>query len=66
MASNLKIRPDLLSDALAIGGERTKTATVNKALEEYVSKRKQRKIISIFGSFDFEAGYNYKKQRLKK
>ena len=36
MATNLAIDPGLLDRALKIGGERTKKATVTRALEEYI------------------------------
>lgn len=46
-----------------IGGQRTKKATVTEALEEYIQRRKQAKIIELFGTIDFDPEYDYKKQR---
>ena len=63
MTTNLAIDDQLLDEALRIGGHRTKKATVNEALAEYILHRKQQKVIDLFGTLDFEPGYDYKKQR---
>ena len=39
MATNLAIDQDLLDKALAIGGEKTKKATVNRALREFIARQ---------------------------
>jgi len=63
MATNLNINQELLEEALKIGGQKTKKSTVNKALKEFIEKRKQIEIISMFGSIVYEAGHNYKDSR---
>ena len=63
MATNLAIDDKLLEQALKIGGHRTKKATVTEALEEYIQRRKQAKIISLFGQVDFDPKYDYKQAR---
>jgi len=63
MATNLAIDDRLLQEAQRIGGHRTKKATVTEALEEYIQRRKQARILELFGKVDFDATYNYKKQR---
>ena len=63
MATNLSIDPDLLNKALEIGGERTKKATVNRALREFVARREQRKILDLFGRFDWDNEFDYKQER---
>jgi hypothetical protein len=45
MATHLAIDPALLERALEIGGERTKRATVTKALEEFIARRQQRRLL---------------------
>jgi hypothetical protein len=65
MATNLAIDDRLLTEALKIGGRKTKKATVTEALQEYIEKRKQRKIIDLFGKIDFDPSYNYKKLRYR-
>jgi Arc/MetJ family transcription regulator len=63
MATNLAIDDRLLEEAQRIGGHRTKKATVTEALEEYIQRRKQARILELFGNVDFDPKYNYKKQR---
>jgi Arc/MetJ family transcription regulator len=63
MATNLAIDDDLLIAAQKAGGHRTKKDTVNEALREYVQRRKQAKLVELFGTIDFDRGYDHKKQR---
>lgn len=63
MATNLGIDPDLLERALAIGGERTKKATVNRALQEFIVRRSQARLVDLFGTFDSDGEYDYKSER---
>ncbi len=63
MATNLSIDPDLLEEALEIGGFNTKKDTVNQALKEFVQKRKQQEIIELFGKFPSDQDYDYKQGR---
>ncbi|MDA0276838.1 MAG: type II toxin-antitoxin system VapB family antitoxin [Proteobacteria bacterium] len=63
MATNLAIDGRLLEEAQKVGGHRTKKATVTEALQEYIRRRKQARILSLFGSVDFDPDYDYKKQR---
>jgi len=63
MATNLAIDNALLDEALAVSGERTKKAAVTKALEEFIARRRQKRIRALFGQLDWDAGYDYKRQR---
>ena len=63
MPTNLAIDDQLLEEAQRIGGHRTKKATVTEALEEYIQRRKQAKILELFGTVEFDPKYDYKKQR---
>jgi Arc/MetJ family transcription regulator len=65
MATNLAIDDALLEEAQKIGGHKTKKATVNEALEEYIQRRKQSRILSLFGTVELDPKYDYKKQRRK-
>ena len=66
MATNLQIDQKLLVKAQRVGGHRTKRETVNAALEEYVQRREQARIIEAFGTVDFDPSYDYKKQRQRR
>ncbi len=63
MATNLAIDELLLEEALRIGGHRTKKATVNEALLEYIQHRKQAGVLKLFGKIEIDPKYNYKTQR---
>lgn len=38
---------------------------MTEALEEYIQRRKQARILELFGQVDFDPKYDYKKQRRK-
>jgi hypothetical protein len=63
MATNLAIDPELLNEAHRVGQHKTKRATVTEALEEYIRRRKQQGILELFGTIEYEEGYDYKEQR---
>ncbi len=65
MATNLAIDPSILEEAHKIGGHRTKKATVTEALREYIQRRKQRRVLKLFGTIDYDPGYDYKAQRAR-
>ena len=66
MPTNLAIDDDLLAEAQQVGGHRTKKDTVNEALREYIQRRRQAKVLELFGKVDFDAAYDHKKQRRRK
>ena len=63
MPTNLAIDDRLLKEAQRVGGHRTKKDTVNEALREYVQRRRQAKVVALFGKVEFDKSYDYKKQR---
>ncbi|MXY70476.1 MAG: type II toxin-antitoxin system VapB family antitoxin [Acidobacteriia bacterium] len=63
MATSLGIDPDLLEKALAIGGEGTKEATVNRALREFIVRRSQERLLDLFGTLEWGGDYDYKNER---
>jgi Arc/MetJ family transcription regulator len=63
MATNLGIDDKLLNKALRIGGLRTKKETVTVALQEFIERRDQRKILEAMGTVDFREDWDYKKDR---
>jgi hypothetical protein len=66
MPTNLAIDDRLIQEAQKLGGHRTKKDAVNAALDEYVRRRKQMEIISLFGTVDFDPSYDYKRERRSK
>ena len=47
MATNLAIDPELIELALRVSGERTKKAAVTRALEEFIARRKQKRLVEL-------------------
>jgi Arc/MetJ family transcription regulator len=66
MATNLAIDERLLEEAQRVGKHRTKKETVNAALDEYIQRRKQKQILSLFGKIDYDESYDYKRERRSK
>ena len=63
MATNLAIDPHLIERALAVSGERTKKAAVTKALEEFIARRQQKRLLALMGKLEWDRGFDYKKAR---
>ncbi len=63
MPTNLAIDDNLLGEAQKLGGHRTKKETVNQALREYIQRRRQAKVLELFGKIEYDATYDYKQQR---
>ena len=66
MATNLAIDPELLNKALEVGGEKTKKATVNRALREFIARREQERLVELFGKLDWDEDYDYKQERMRR
>ena len=66
MPTNLAIDDRLLREAQKAGGHATKKATVNEALAEYVRRRRQGRVLKLFGRVDYQPGYDHKDGRKKR
>jgi len=66
MPTNLAIDDRLIEEARRSGGHKTKKEAVTAALDEYIRRRKQQRILDLFGSFDFDPKYDYKAARRSK
>jgi hypothetical protein len=66
MATNLALDPALLDRAFEVSGEKTKKAAVTRALEEFIARREQRALVSLFGSLDWDPDYDYKAERSRR
>jgi Arc/MetJ family transcription regulator len=63
MATNLQIDNALLERAVKVGGYRTKREAVTAALEEFVQRREQLKILDLFGTLDMDSEEEMRAQR---
>ena len=66
MATNLSLDPDLIDRALKVSGERTKKAAVTRALEEFIARRKQKRLIDLMGKLEWDSSFDYKVERSRK
>jgi hypothetical protein len=66
MATNLAIDPELLERALEVSGERTKKAAVTRALQEFIARREQARILDLFGTVEIDQAYDYKAERSRR
>jgi Arc/MetJ family transcription regulator len=66
MPTNLALDDRLIEEARKSGGHRTKKEAVTKALQEYVRRQKQQRVLSSFGTVDFDPSYDYKAERKRK
>jgi len=64
--TNLAIDDRLIAEAQKLGRHRTKKETVTAALDEYVRRRQQQQILSLFGTIEYDANYDYKRERQKR
>jgi len=65
MATNLSIDPDLLERAMEVSGEWTKKGTVAKALEEFIARRRQKRLLELMGKLEWDDGFDYKAERAR-
>jgi hypothetical protein len=66
MATNLSIDPALLDRALAVSGERTKKAAVTKALQEFIARRQQKRLLDLIGALEWDEAFDYKAERSRR
>ena len=66
MATNLSIDPELIERALEVSGERTKKAAVTKALQEFIARRRQKRVLELFGKLEWDTTYDYNAERTRK
>jgi hypothetical protein len=63
MINNFVIDETLIQEALALEEHPSIEAMLEKALREYIQRRKRLKILELFGTVDYDETYDYKAQR---
>ena len=66
MATNLALDPDLIDRAVKVSGEKTKKAAVTRALEEFISRRSQKRLIELMGKLEWDESFDYKAERSRR
>ncbi|HXB98168.1 MAG TPA: type II toxin-antitoxin system VapB family antitoxin [bacterium] len=66
MPTNLAIDDKLIVEAQRLGAHKTKKDAVTEALTQYIRQRKQQQVLGLFGTLDWDKGYDYKAARKRK
>jgi Arc/MetJ family transcription regulator len=66
IATNLALDPDLVERALKVSGEKTKKAAVSRALEEFVTRRSQKRLVDLMAKLEWDESFNYKAERSRR
>jgi len=63
MRTNIELDDEIVREAMALSGVKTKKELVARALQEFVKTRKLRSIIELDGKIEFDDLYDYKSLR---
>ncbi len=63
MATNLSLDPKLIERAVKVSGERTKKAAVTRALEEFIARRRQKRLVGLMDKLEWDSSFDYKAGR---
>ena len=66
MATNLALDPDLVERALRVSGEKTKKAAVSRALEEFITRRSQKRLVDLMAKLEWDPSFDYKAERSRR
>lgn len=66
MTTNLSLDSDLLERAVKVSGERTKTAAVTCALEEFIARRSQKRLVELMDALEWGESFDYKAERSRR
>lgn len=63
MTTDLSLDPALIEQALKVSGERTEKVAVTKALEEFIARRRQKRLLDVIGKLEWDSSFDYKSER---
>ena len=66
MTPNLSLDPKLIERAVEVSGERTKKAAVTRALEEFIARRGQKRLLELMGKLEWDKSFDYKAERSRR
>jgi hypothetical protein len=66
MATNLALDPDLIDRAVKVSGEKTKKAAVTRALEEFITRRSQKRLVDLMGKLEWDESFDHKAERSRR
>lgn len=66
LATKLAIDPALLERALEVSGEATKEAAVTLALQEFIARREQLRVLKLLGKLQWDDTFEVKAERSRR
>jgi Arc/MetJ family transcription regulator len=63
MPTNLALDDRLIERARRVGRHKTKKEAVTAALDEYIRRRRQLRLLARFGTINYDPRYDYKAER---
>ena len=63
MRTNIVLDDALVEEALAVSKIKTKREIVDRALREFVARRKRKNLMDLYGSEGLDPDYDYKRVR---
>ena len=66
MATNLDLSPELIDRAVKMSGKTTKKAAVTLALEEFIARRSQKRLLELMNKLEWDTSFDYKAERSRR
>ena len=63
MRTNIVIGDALIEEAFAVSDVKTKRELVDRALREFVARRRRKNLMDLYGSDGMDPNYDYKQAR---
>jgi len=63
MRTNIVLDDELVKEAMAVSGAKTKRDLVDRALRDMVTRAKRLDMMDLYGSDGIDPGYDYKRAR---
>ena len=63
MLTHLAVEVSLIEEACQLSGQLTANEVATQALQEYIQRRKQLKLLDLFGTVEYHDNCNPKEQR---
>ena len=51
---------------MKVSGEKTKKAAVTRALEEFITRRSQKRLVDLMGKLEWDESFDYKAERSRR
>ena len=62
----LNLPLELIDEAVRLSGQRSRAAVVARALNEFIARRRQGRLLELFGQLDWDPDLDYKAERTRR